>query len=164
MKTKLFFLFSMALGFFANQVIAQTAFEWDYHGIGFEVASDFRVQTNNQSEFTAVSSDGLLAVTLMPWSDASINLDDLAEATLSLAGEMATIDQSTVDGDAIDLGDLEGYFIVAATSDYKSYDYILVALLLDTESETNLVAVIGFQDGHDEEAIEILTSIYPYDP
>ena len=143
---------------------SQTAFEWDYHGIGFEVASDFQVQVNNQSEFTAVSSDGIIAVSLMPWADASVTFDQLADATLAVADDLATFDHAAVDGDGIDLGDLKGYFIVAATDDYGSYDFLLVSLLLDVQSETNIVVAIGFMDGHDAEAIDILGSIYAYDP
>ena len=143
---------------------AQTAYEWDYHGIGFEVASDFGVTVNNASQFSAISSDGLLSVTLVPWSDNRITLDNLAEATVQSALELAVFDQATVSGDALDLGDLQGYFIVAATDDYGSYDFLLMALLLDSESETNLSVAIGYMDGHVDEAIEILTSIYPYDP
>ncbi len=143
---------------------AQTAFEWDYHGIGFEVASDFNVQVNNESEFTAVSSDGIIAVSLIPWADANVNFDHLAEATIEMAEELATFDHAAVDGDEIDLGDLKGYFIVAATDDYGSYDFLLLSLLLDTESSTNLVVAIGFMDGNEDEAIDILASIYPYDP
>lgn len=165
MKTKnLGWLFALIFFTSFTTISAQTAFEWDYHGIGFEVASDFRVQVNNQSEFTAVSSDGIIAVTLMPWADASVTFDDLAEATLDVAAELASFDRSAVDGDAIDLGDLKGYFVVAATDDYHSYDFILVSLLLDVQSETNIVVAIGFMDGNEDEAIDILASIYPYDP
>lgn len=143
---------------------AQESFEWDYHGIGFQVASDFKVQVNNENEFTAVSSDGIIAVTLMPWSDANVTLDHLAEATLSVAEDLATFDRAAVEGDEIDLGDLKGYFIVAAPDNYGSYDFLLVSCLLDTESPTNLVVAIGFMDGNEDEAIDILASIYPYDP
>jgi hypothetical protein len=100
----------------------------------------------------------------MPWADDEITMDNLAEATVDYALEMAVFDRSEVDGDGIDLGDLEGYFIVAATDDYYTYDFLLLALLLDTESPTNLAVAIGFMDGNEEEAIEMLTSIYAYDP
>ena len=164
MKTNLLFA-TMLLCFvgLSSKTNAQTAFEWDFHGIGFEVASDFNVQANNESEFTAVSSDGIIAVTLLPWSDATVSMDHLAEATISTAEQLATFDRAEIDGDAIDLGDLEGYFIVAATDDYESYDFLLVALLLDVESSTNLVVAIGFMDGNEDEAIDILGSIYAYD-
>ncbi|MCB0689639.1 MAG: hypothetical protein KDC53_24030 [Saprospiraceae bacterium] len=165
MKTKfLGWAVSLLLLNVFSPLISQTAFEWDYYGIGFEVASDFQVQVNNKSQFTAVSSDGLLAVTLVPWSDSNVDLNDLAEATIDVADRFAHFDHAAVDGDAINLGDLEGYFIVAATNDYYSYDYILVSLLLDTQSETNIVVAIGFMEGNQDEAIEILTSVYPYDP
>lgn len=163
MSTKFLLPAAFLLLFSVECLHAQTAYEWDYYGIGFEVASDFDIVANNQSEFTAVSSDGLISVSLMPWSDASIDLDHLADATLQLAGELATFDQATVNGDFVDLGDLEGYFIVAATSDYQSYDFLLVALLIDTESDTNLVVAIGFEEGNEDEAIDILSSVYPYD-
>ena len=143
---------------------AQTAYEWDYYGIGFEVASDFNVTANTASQFSAVSSDGLLSVSLVPWSDAQVTMDNLAEATVESALEMAVFDQAEVSGDYLDLGDLQGYFIVAATDDYYTYDFLLMALLLDSESDTNLSVAIGFMDGHSDEAIDILTSIYPYDP
>jgi hypothetical protein len=164
MKTKFLFATVMLLSAgLSAESHAQTAFEWDYHGIGFEVSSDFNVQTNNESEFTAVSSDGIIAVTLMPWSDATVSLEDLAEATVLTAEQLATFDRAAIDGDAIDLGDLQGYFIVAATDDYHSYDFLLVSLLLDVQSSTNLVVAIGFMDGNEDEAIDILASIYPYD-
>ena len=143
---------------------AQTAFEWDYYGIGFEVASDFAVQENSETQFSAVSSDGLLYISMVPWSDDRITMENLAEATLEYALSLAVFDQAHVQGDAIDLGDLEGYFIVAAPESFGSYDFILASLLLDVESPTNLAVVIGYMDGHLDEAIEMLTSIYPYDP
>ena len=142
---------------------AQNTYEWDYHGIGFEVAADFNVTENNESQFSALSSDGLLSITLVVWSDDQITLANLEEATLESALQLAVFDEATVSGDELHLGDLQGYFIVAATDNYYSYDFLLMALLLDAESETNLSVAIGFMDGHADEAIEILTSIYPYD-
>lgn len=160
-STRTFFLCIFLL---AGTLHAQTAYEWDYYGIGFEVASDFGVYENSATQFSAVSSDGLLSISMVPWSDDRITLDNLAEATVEYALNLAVFDQAAIEGDAIDLGDLQGYFIVAAPESYGSYDYMIAALLLDLESPTNLAVVIGYMDGNLDEAIEILTSIYPYDP
>ena len=119
---------------------------------------------NDASQFSATSEDGLLSITLIPWSDAHVTMDNLAESTEASALEIAVFDRAEVSGDYLDLGDLQGYFIVTATDDDESYDFLLMSLLLDSQSDTNMSVAIGFMDGHHEEATEILTSIYPYDP
>ncbi len=162
--SKAMFVIFLGISILAGSAHAQTAFEWDHYGIGFEVASDFVVQENSETQFSAVSSDGLLYISLVPWSDDRITMDNLAEATVEYALGLAVFDQAAVEGDAIDLGDFKGYFMVAAPESYGSFDFMLASLLLDVESPTNLAVVIGYMDGHLDEAIEMLASIYPYDP
>ena len=164
MKSLIYFFPRILFIFLPFVLSSQTAFEWDYHGIGFEVASDFNVQVNNETEFSAVSSDGLISISLMPWADDQVTMDNLADATLEFATQVATFERAAIEGDVIDLGDLEGYFLVAAATDYGSYDFLLMALLLDVESPTNLAVAIGFMDGNEDEAIEILGSIFAFDP
>ena len=63
--------------FFSSFVHAQTDYEWDEYGIGFSVTDDFDVTVNNVKEFTAVSSDRLIGITILPWEDATVDADEL---------------------------------------------------------------------------------------
>ncbi len=156
MKNKVILLFALAsLAAFTAEA---QSYQWDTYGIGFTVTDDFVVQTNTDEQFYAVSSDGLIDVNVIPWSDASVNKSNLEAALIDFVNEELNI-RAELDGDEIKLNDFDGYFIVAA---YEG-DMLLVAFLLDTQSATNLIVQIGFEEGNEDEAIDILTSFYAYD-
>ena len=129
--------FLVGLGAFAlmsSAAVAQDTYVWEDYGIGFTVATDMIVDGSDMDAFTAVSSDGLISISLSPWAD----------------------------GDYIEIDTFNGYYLVVAPSQSDAPDFMLIALLLDTESDTNLVAAIGFEDGLEDEAIAILSSLYSY--
>jgi len=142
---------------------AQNYFGWDYYGIGFAVARDFQVYTNNTQEFEAQSSDRLLYINIQPWADASVTESNLYTAVLNLAYNIGYYTGGEVAGDYIQIHDFNGYFIVCALNDPNNYNYFIVAVLLDTLSETNMVVTIGYQEGYFEEARNMLYSFYAYD-
>ena len=161
------FLRSLFLGLGAIVVMgtaatAQDTYVWDDYGIGFTVATDMYVDESDSDAFTAVSSDGLISISISPWTDGDVDEDTLAEATLETAINLYVFDDSDVDGDYIDVDTFTGYYLVVAPSDMDAPDFMLIALLLDTESDTNLVVAIGFEDGLEDEAIAILSSLYSY--
>lgn len=159
---KSFFLGLGGLAMSVSLAFAQDTYEWDAYGVGFSVASDVIIQQSSSDSFTAVTSDGEIAINISPWLDETVDTDGLAEATISMAIELYAFDDSEVDGDYIEIDSFDGYYLIASQDGFDEPDYLLVAVLLDTESETNLIVVIGFDDGNDEEALDILTSLYSY--
>ena len=143
--------------------MAQQEYVWDSHGVGFSVAHDFEVMESTPNTFTAVSSDDELMISISPWSDADVTDDDLLDAVVELATELEYYHGEEVVGDNIEIDDFTGYYIITAPEDYDSYDYIIVAVLLDTESSTNLAVSVGFFEGNQEEAIDMLLSFYAFD-
>ncbi len=138
-----------------GNAFAQEDYTWDHHGIGFSAPSNFVTETNNSSEFSA--DNGSVFLYLLPWQDASINDDNLADATIEVALEME-YDQLT-DADELSIQDFEGYYVEGEKDGMNAF----VACLLDTESPTNVIVVILYSDGHVDDAAGILTSLYAYD-
>jgi hypothetical protein len=156
-------IFFLALCTGSMNLSAQYYVSWDSYGLGFEFAQDFGVLQNNGNVFEATSSDRLLYVKVQPWNNAYVTLDNLFDYTVQYAQSLNFYLGAEVAGDYIEIDDFDGYFLVAATNDPRNYNYYLVAYLLDTESATNYQILIGYQEGHIDEAIEILGSFYGYD-
>lgn len=151
------FLFAVSL-FVAVLANAQTEYHWDEYGVGFAVTEDFMVTTNSVEEFAAVSSDGLMDITILPWADALVTEADLEGHLISFAAEMAyEVDDMAADDLVID--DFVGKFLVAQ----QDTELMLVAFMLDKLSNTNIIVIITFAEGNEDEAIEILGSFYAYD-
>lgn len=157
------FLIGIVLFMSFTAIQAQTDYGWDYYGVGFGVARDFQVYKNSAEAFEAQSSDRLVWINIQPWSDASITEENLYSSVLNLAYNIGYYDGGEVAGDYIQINDFSGYFIVCAPNDPNTYNYFIVALLLDTLSDTNLVVSIGYQEGNFEEAQSMLLSFYAYD-
>lgn len=155
--------FYLLLLFGTLNLSAQYDVSWDTYGIGFQFAQDFRVIQNNGTVFEATSSDRLLYVNVQPWSNANITVDHLFDSAVQVATNLNYDLGAEVAGDYIEFDDFQGYFLIAAPYDRRGYNYYIVALLLDTQSDTNYTVLIGYQEGHYEEAAEILFSFYAYD-
>jgi hypothetical protein len=139
----------------SNILNAQVDMEWDIHGVGFKVPNGFVIKTNNEKEFTAANDE--VFVTIIPVQNRKVTKDDLADAVVEMAKEMK-FDELT-DADELEIDDFEGYYVRGVKSDYNA----IVIALLDTESSTNLLVVIGYSDDWEDEALLIANSFYAYD-
>jgi hypothetical protein len=151
---------SSVLAFFSlllvtSHLSAQTKMEWDLHGVGFTVPSDFAIEANNSEEFTAGNDH--LFLSIYPIQDETITEDNLADAVVEMAVSM---EYDVVDeADAIDIDDFTGYY-VKGTLDAAN---VVVMALLDKKSSTNLLVVIAYDQGFENQAINIASSFYAYD-
>lgn len=66
---------------------AQTDMIWDVYGLGFSLPKGMRVTQNDGETFTAEKKD--LIISIVPVSDWEITEEDLAEAVVAMAEEMA---------------------------------------------------------------------------
>jgi len=140
----------------ATNLSAQmTDMHWDTHGVGFKVPSDFVLETNNAEEFTA-SNDNLF-LTIVPIQDEDVNDDDLAEAVVEMAKGLEYDDIE--EAEAIDVNDFTGYYIKGR----KDGTNAVVMAVLDKKSSTNLLVVIVYVDGYEDQAVNIAASLYAYD-
>lgn len=156
MKFYISSLFTMlSLFLLTNTVYGQTAMEWDTHGVGFSVPNNFKIETNNAEEFTA-SNDNLY-LSILPIQDETITKDDLSDAVDAFAKELKY--DRVQEGDEIDIDDFTGYYIKGRKDGANA---VLLALL-DKESSTNLLVVIVYADGYENNAIKIAKSFYAYD-
>lgn len=138
-----------------NYNYAQTDMIWDTHGVGFIVPDDFEIETNNAEEFTA--DNGNLFLSIIPFQDETVTTDDLADVVNEFAAELKY--DRIHEGDEIDIDDFTGYYIKGRKDGANA---VLLALL-DKESSTNLLVVIVYVDGYEDEAVEIAASFYAYD-
>ena len=104
--------------------------------MGFEVAYDFQDVSESDDKWELISSDGLIYISVSPWSDASITLEDLEKATYEIALEMIFDGDAEVDGDCGEIDDFDGCYVIGAVED-EEYELYLIALLMDVESDTN---------------------------
>lgn len=138
-----------------SRMQAQTDMEWDTHGVGFSVPGNFKIETNNAEEFTA-SNDNLY-LSILPIQDETITKDDLSDAVDAFAKELKY--DRVQEGDEIDIDDFTGYYIKGRKDGANA---VLLALL-DKESSTNLLVVIVYADGYENNAIKLAKSFYAYD-
>ncbi|MBK8556383.1 MAG: hypothetical protein IPL65_11725 [Lewinellaceae bacterium] len=151
MKNRLLF----ALLFLSTAAFSQQKMLWDAHGIGFAVPSNFRVETNNVDEFSA-SNDNLY-LSILPFQDEEITKDNLADAVLSAAHEM-NYDHVT-EVDEVDLQDFTGYYVLGEIEGVHA----VIMAMMDTESSTNMMVVIVYNEGYERSAVEMAKSFFAYD-
>jgi hypothetical protein len=142
--------------FLAQQTInAQQEMRWDTHGVGFSVPTDVKVQTNNAEEYTA-SNDNLF-VSIIPIQDENLTKDHLAEAVVAMAKEL---EYDVVDNaDEAEMQDLVGYYVMGKKDGVNA----LLMALMDTESSTNLLVVIVYDDRSERAALKVANSFFAYD-
>lgn len=153
--TKNYFLLAFTWLVLCASANAQTTWEWDSHGVGFETPHGFSITTNNHEEFEAENDN--VFVSISAWQDESITEDHLADFLIEFAVELEYDVISELS--EIVHGDLVGF----GADGTKDGTNVLIATFLDTKSGTNLIVVIGYQHGYDDTAADILASIYPYD-
>ena len=108
-KTRLLVLMLAIFGLGSStSVMSQEYIASDAYGIGFAVASDFYVYQNDYELLNAVSSDGLLSISVEPWLDNRVTLDNIYDAVVSLARGANYLNQGAVAGDYIQID----YFMV----------------------------------------------------
>ncbi len=144
-----------ALLFSTIQLSAQVQMEWADHGIGFTVPGDFSIITNTGEEFTAVNEHLYLSMT--PIQDETVTEDNLAEAVVQMAIEMQydVVDEA----DAIEIDDFIGYYVKGSLD----AAHAVVMALMDTQSSTNLLVIIAYDKGYENEALKIAASFYAFD-
>lgn len=143
---------SLAITF---QAQAQEEWVWDEYGLAFILAEGMKVTQNDGETFTAERSN--LFLSMVPIVDSEINEDDLAEAVIAMAIEMEY--DEIEDADELELNDLVGYYVEGSKDGAGAF----VIALLDSESASNYLVVIVFNDDSREEAMEIALSLYAYD-
>ncbi len=146
----------LAVALSANFAWAQeTEMQWNEHGIGFKVPSNFKIDTNNAEQFAA-SNDNLVLV-VSPIQDEQIEEKDLATAVLAMAKELE-YDGLTA-ADEVEVDDFVGYYIEGK----KDGANAIVMALLDKESSTNMLLILIYTDETRDQAIKIVNSFYAYD-
>lgn len=163
-KVNVLLFYCTSLLFLVNTAFSQNrAFQWDIHGIGFEVASDFTVLENEYSLFTAMSSDGALIISISPWQDANLTLNNIADGTYSAANSMLG-GIEFMGGDMMSVDYFKGYYMVAGVKDPEiPQHYAVIAILMDTLSSTNFAVAILYDKVNEQEAFNMLFSFYAYD-
>jgi len=116
---------------------------------------DFKIETNNAEEYTA-SNDNLF-VSIIPIQDENLTKDHLAEAVVAMAKEL---EYDVVDNaDEAEMQDLIGYYVMGKKDGVNA----LLMALMDTESSTNLLVVIVYDDRSERAALKVANSFFAYD-
>ncbi len=146
---------SIALLISNTALQAQTEMRWDTHGVGFTVPSNFKIETNNAEEYTASNDHLFLSIT--PIQDETLTKDNLADALIAMAKEL---DYDLVEEvDAADVDNFTGYYVKGRKDGVNT---ILMALL-DSESSTNLLVAIVYDDNSMNKAIDMANSFFAYE-
>jgi len=146
---------TLALFLSLTAVQAQTEMHWDTHGVGFIVPSNFKVETNNAEEYVASNDNLFLSIT--PIQDESLTKDNLADAVLAMAKEMNY--DLVEEADEADVDDFTGYYVKGRKDGVNA---ILMALL-DSQSSTNLLVAIVYDDNSMNKAVDMANSFFAYD-
>jgi len=136
-------------------VQAQTEMRWDTHGVGFTVPSNFKIEANNGEEYTASNDNLFLSIT--PIQDENITKDHLADAVVEMAKGLEY--DIVEEADEADVDDFTGYYVKGRKDGVNA---ILMALL-DSNSSTNLLVVIVYDDNSLNKAVDIANSFFAYD-
>ncbi len=154
-KSLCLFSFILTVFFISSNLDAQTKMEWDDHGVGFTVPNDFQIATNNGEEYSAGNDH--LFLSIFPIQDETLTEDNLADAVVEMAAAMEydVLDEA----DAIDIDDFTGYYVKGTLDEA----HVVVMALLDKKSSTNLLVVIAYDNGYENQAIKIAGSFYAYD-
>ncbi len=153
--TKRFF---SILGLFvlaSASAFAQTELRWDAHGVGFTVPSNFKIEANNVSEFTAGNDN--LFLTIAPIQDEDLTKDNLADAIVAMAEGMEYDNLEKVA--EAEVHDFVGYYVIGE----KDGAHALLMAMMDTESSTNLLVVVVYTGKTEREAMKIANSFFAYD-
>lgn len=143
----------LLLCFLLQTSYAQLTVEWDA-GVSVTLPHDFEVDKNVPGEFTA-SADGMEFHMLI--FEENVALEDMKEATMEIAEELAVTDIEEIRNVETPSG-FEGKY-VEGNADGQ---IIIVAGLIDPESTTNFFVVMSFFDDDDlaiEDAQKILNSL-----
>ena len=65
-------------------------------------------------------------------------------------------------GDCVEIDDFDACYVIGAVYD-MAWDFYLVALMMALNSETNVQVAIAFNEGDEDEIVEMLNSFYAYD-
>ena len=142
--------------FFTMNVQAQMIdMLWDDHGVAFSVPKSFVETTSTGEEYTA-SNDNIM-LSIIPIQSADLDKSHMAQATLDMAKELGY--DSIEAASEAEVDDFVGYFIKGT----KDGVHAVVMTLMDTESSTNLIVVIVYADGYENQAVEIAESFRAYD-
>ena len=154
MKKFVFFLFLISV-LTTTTLSAQTEWHWDTHGIAFNAPENFRITKNDASEFEANNSNIYLSI--IPWQDGEVSEGNMAEMILGIAKEMKY--DNLHDADKLAVSDFSGYFVEGSKDGANAF----IACLIDTESSTNMIVIITYNDGFVDPAADILASFHAYD-
>lgn len=157
MSAQIFYrTFLLAALFLAQQSLsAQQEMRWDTHGIGFSVPTDFKIETNNAEEYTASNEN--LFLSIIPIQDEELTKEHLAEAVVEMAKEMKY--DVINNADEAEMQDLVGYYVLGKKDGVNA----LLMALMDTESSTNLLVVIVYDDRSERAALKVANSFFAYD-
>lgn len=149
-------ILSLSLLFLVQQSLsAQQEMRWDTHGVGFSVPANFKIETNNAEEYTASNEN--LFVSIIPIQDEELTKEHLAEAVVEMAKEL---EYDVVDNaDEAEMQDLTGYYVLGKKDGVNA----LLMALMDTESSTNLLVVIVYDDRSERAALKVANSFFAYD-
>lgn len=140
-----------ACGFLMTvSLTAQAEMTWDAHRIGFTAPRDFRIGISDVNEFTA--SNNNLKVSIVPIRDETIVLEGLADALVVMAQDQK-YDwlQKAV---KVDTENFAGYYVKGL----KGATTGVVMALMNKEGKTNVLVVIDYAKGYEDEAVKIATS------
>ena len=138
-----------------NGMYAQKAFEWAEYGLAFDLADDFKETVNTDQEFSA-EGDGM-SVSIFPFSDETINDEDITAYTLAAA---ASLNLDAVDDvNFISLNGFEGGYAEVVSDGNK----VFIMGLIDPGTDVNFFIIITFADGDQlatQEAIDICQGLH----
>lgn len=137
---------------FTSTVSAQalTTWTWKQYGLSFKAPSVMKIAKNTATEFEATASNMSLSIGVLDYTGAT--LEDLAGMIGTVAGEIGMSTDSEI-GD-LQLTTLAGVYI-EGTLDGQN---VILVVLADDDSNIALWSVIGYEDGLEQVATNVVNS------
>lgn len=144
---------ALMLVFFAGAAFSQSAtVNWDKHGLGFKVPSDFKVQTNSVDQFSASNDQLQLSVT--PITNQELNADQLTEAAVYRAYKLGC--PKVTMAKMVEADNFIGSYVEGKNAGKN----VIVMTMLDTKTNTSKALVLNYADGGYDQAISIVTGFH----
>lgn len=136
-----------------SQLHAQQTWNWEAYEVSVDLPDDFKVIHNTDNEFEA-EGDGMSL--FMYIFEENITLDEMKDATISIANEMRLEEWDVVED--IETRAFEGKYIAG----YLEGSAVLLCGVINPRNETNFIVVITFDDSDEvaeDDALKILQSL-----
>ena len=134
-------------------------YQWNDNKISFNIPQTLTILQNTSNYYHAVSSDKLFSITMLPIEQTILDKNEWSSEVNSIARKLQFIGDQAKSGEFFKEGDLEGYYIIASPNHVEFYDYVIIALIQNSNTKEQFQAQIAYYKNDQSSALKILHSM-----